>query len=311
MNKNKNGSSAVRLTVVGSISTDFVVSAKRRPLIGETVVGEKFMTTFGGKGANQAVAGARLGANVSMAGMVGEDQFGEKLIRNLNKHTIDTSAVEQTNQLPSGSAHITIADGDNTIIYVPGANSLFDLQQAKQLQALLKVSEIVILQNELPLQATEWIISYCFMHGVHTIYNPAPARTIDSSVIDKVTYLTPNESEFRFLFPNLTVEEGLMRFPNKLVLTSGSKGIYYSDGKKIIHVPSYQVDAVDTTGAGDTFNGALAVALSSGSALESAIRFGNLAAALSITKFGAQSGMPTLEELKKSKFYKQYGFENF
>lgn len=293
------------ITVVGSLSTDFVVTADKRPTIGETIFGEHFTTTFGGKGANQAVAAARLGGQVSMIGTVGSDLFGKEIVLNLKNNSIDTTFVERVTQKPSGSAHITVVDGDNSIIYIPGANDEITKEQINLAQSHLESSDVVIIQNETPLDIIEQVIQTCFEKGIKTIYNPAPAKKIDQALIDQVTYFTPNESEFTLLFPTLTLSEGMAKYPNKLIVTMGSKGVYFNDGEKEVHVDSYKVAPIDTTGAGDTFNGAFGVALTSGLDMVSSIRFGNLAAALSIQKFGAQTGMPTLNELKESVYYEK------
>lgn len=286
-----------KIMVIGSISTDFNVQTDRRPKVGETVKGQSFSTSFGGKGANQAVAAARLGANVHMVGTVGSDEFGHLLIDNLEANGISTTLVEQVNNVESGSAHIILADNDNSIIYIPGANNEFKEERLDKLKDEMKTAEYVIIQNEIPMPIISGLIEICDELAVKIIYNPAPAEEMDLDLIDKVTYFTPNENEFSLLFPELTLEEGLKTYPNKLIITLGSKGVAYSNGEEIIQIPSYKVKVKDTTGAGDTFNGALAYALSVDADLKTSIRFANLVAAISIQKDGAQGGMPTLEEV--------------
>ena len=286
-----------KIMVIGSISTDFNVQTDRRPKVGETVKGQRFSTSFGGKGANQAVAAARLGANVHMVGTVGSDEFGHLLIDNLEANGISTTLVEQVNNVESGSAHIILADNDNSIIYIPGANNEFKEERLDKLKDEMKTAEYVIIQNEIPMPIISGLIEICDELSVKIIYNPAPAEEMDLDLIDKVTYFTPNENEFSLLFPELTLEEGLKTYPNKLIITLGSKGVAYSNGEEIIQIPSYKVKVKDTTGAGDTFNGALAYALSVDADLKTSIRFANLVAAISIQKDGAQGGMPTLEEV--------------
>ena len=286
-----------KIMVIGSISTDFNVQTDRRPKVGETVKGQSFSTSFGGKGANQAVAAARLGANVHMVGTVGSDEFGHLLIDNLEANGISTTLVEQVNDVESGSAHIILANNDNSIIYIPGANNEFKEERLDKLKDEMKTAEYVIIQNEIPMPIISGLIEICDELSVKIIYNPAPAEEMDLDLIDKVTYFTPNENEFSLLFPELTLEEGLKTYPNKLIITLGSKGVAYSNGEEIIQIPSYKVKVKDTTGAGDTFNGALAYALSVDADLKTSIRFANLVAAISIQKDGAQGGMPTLEEV--------------
>lgn len=294
-----------KITVIGSLATDFVVSVDKRPVVGETIIGNDFKTTFGGKGANQAVAAARLGSHVAMIGKVGADSFGTEIIANLKENQISVSSVEPVTHLPSGSAHITLADGDNSIVVISGANNAVDIQQLTKNQERIKTSDLVLLQQEIPSETVEAIVDFCYQHQVPTVLNPAPARSISQNVIDKVTYLTPNEHEFEELFPQLTVSEGLAKYPNKLIITVGSKGVLFNNGQEEILVPSYQVTPVDTTGAGDTFNGAFSVALTNQLSVAESIRFGNLAASLSIQKFGAQGGMPKLEELKEQPGYEK------
>ena len=286
-----------KIMVIGSISTDFNVQTDRRPKVGETVKGQRFSTSFGGKGANQAVAAARLGANVHMVGTVGSDEFGHLLIDNLEANGISTTLVEQVNNVESGSAHIILADNDNSIIYIPGANNEFKEERLDKLKTEIKTAEYVIIQNEIPMPIISGLIEICDELSVKIIYNPAPAEEMDLDLIDKVTYFTPNENEFSLLFPELTLEEGLKTYPNKLIITLGDEGVAYSNGEEIIQIPSYKVKVKDSTGAGDTFNGALAYALSVDADLKTSIQFANLVAAISIQKDGAQGGMPTLEEV--------------
>lgn len=238
-----------KITVIGSISTDFVVTADKRPEVGETITGKAFNTTFGGKGANQAVASARLGGDVYMAGTVGTDIFATELLANLSTNNIHVDYVEPVTHVPSGSAHITIVDGDNSIVYIPGANNAIDTKRIERLSELIKTSTIVVVQNELPQEVVDQIIEMCYESNVKVVYNPAPARKVNQSVLEKATYLTPNESEFKLLFPELTISEGLAKYPNQLIITMGSKGVYYHDGTSEKQISSYTVTPVDTTGA--------------------------------------------------------------
>lgn len=295
----------VKITVVGSISTDFVIETNQRPDIGETVEGKNFSTAFGGKGANQAVAAARTGAIVEMIGTVGNDTFADELIANLNNNNILTSNVERVTHSPSGSAVITVQDGDNAIIYIPGANNTLNPERITRLTQTFKDSDLVIVQNEVPVDAIERLIDVCHTVEVPVLYNPAPARKLSTEAIEKVRFITPNETEFKTLFPNEEMEDVLAKYPEKLLVTAGSRGVYFHDGKQVKLVEANKVTAVDTTGAGDTFNGAFAVAWTNRLSIEDSIRFGNLAASLSIQKMGAQSGIPTLDEMKGSCNYEE------
>lgn len=295
-----------KIVVVGSISTDFVVETKVQPTQGETVFGEDFNTSFGGKGANQAVACAKLGAHTAMIGAVGDDSFGEELIQNLKHYDIDTSAVSIASEVPSGSAIITLYNQDNSIIYVAGANNKVTPQSIDDQLELIREANMVIVQNETPLSTVKRLIEQCAHLGVPLMLNPAPARLLEQEWIDQVAYLTPNETEFAELFPGQGMEDVLKEYPNQLIITLGSQGAMFYDGDKVITVPSYAVkpeDIIDTTGAGDTFNGALAIALAQGMALEESIQFANLAGSLSIQRKGAQGGIPTLQQMKESEHY--------
>lgn len=301
------------ITVIGSISTDFVVETTRRPLIGETVEGKAFTTSYGGKGANQAVTTARLGAKTTMLGAVGDDSFGEQLLKNLKENNISVDNVERVTQ-SSGSAIITLVDGDNSIIYVPGANGAYTPELLKQVfekTTVLQDSDLVLVQNETPADTVDYLIHKCNELGIKLLLNPAPAREISRELIDKVTFLTPNESEFDVLFPGEDRDTVLAQYPNKLIITLGSKGAVFYDGEQVQRIPSLKIDdVVDTTGAGDTFNGAFAVGSASGLTIKDSIKFGNLAAGLSIQKHGAQTGAPTLEQMKGHvNFEKEWHFK--
>lgn len=294
-----------KIIVFGSISTDFVVTTDRRPQIGETVTGLDFTTTFGGKGANQAVACARLGAEVHMVGTVGTDLFGEELLKNLQENKVSIDNVERVTHAPSGSAHIIIAGGDNSITYVPGANNEIGTPRIRSLEAFIQEAGMIIIQNEMPQVVVDEIINISYENNVSVLYNPAPARKVNSNILEKATFISPNENEFHELFPDLSISQGLEKYSKQLILTMGSKGVYFHDGDKEQRISAYKVKPMDTTGAGDTFNGAFAVAMVNGLSIEESIKFGNLAASLSIQKFGAQGGMPTIEEMRASENFEE------
>lgn len=293
------------ITVIGSISTDFVVTSDVRPEIGETVEGINFERSFGGKGANQAVAAARLGGQVQIVGAVGVDSFGDDLLNNLMENNISTENVERVTHSPSGTAVITLQENDNAIIYVAGANNQMTQVNSEELVNVINHSDLVVLQNEIPQAQNELILEMCQSLGKPVLYNPAPARSIDKNRLDQVTYFTPNESEFKLIFPDLSLSEGVKLYPNKLFITLGSKGVLYHDGHQEVMVPAYKVNPTDTTGAGDTFNGAFSVAITNGLSIEESVRFGNLASSISIQKFGAQGGMPSLTDMKGSQDYEE------
>jgi ribokinase len=282
------------ITVIGSINMDLVTVAARFPNQGETILGKQFLTTPGGKGANQAVAAARLGANVRMIGAVGEDTFGKELLRSLRNEGISIQDVKPVTHEHTGIASITISEQDNRIIVVPGANHALTPEDLDKCESIIAQSDVCLLQLEIPIPVVERAVSLAHRHGVRVIVNPAPAQPLSPSVLEQVDFLTPNEHERALLFAG--IDEG--KFVNKLIVTEGAKGVrIWQDGQEQL-IPSFRVPVVDTTGAGDTFNGALAVALAEGKPLDEACRFANAAAALSVTKLGAQAGMPTREDVE-------------
>ncbi|MGG4468700.1 ribokinase [Paenibacillus alvei] len=290
----------IKMTIIGSSSIDLVVTTSKRPNQGETIIGESFKTVPGGKGANQAVAAARLGAEVFMVGCVGEDNFGETIVNNFTANGVNTAYVERVTHSETGTAHITLAEGDNSIIVVKGANDYVTPDLVEKALNVISESDVVLIQQEIPEETVEYVAEICFANNVPLLLNPAPARPISKTVIEKATYLTPNESEAAILFEDKDIHEVLKEFPNKLLVTEGKNGVRYYDGINEIVIPAYSVEAVDTTGAGDTFNAAFAVAVAEGKSMEDSIRFANRAASLSVTKFGAQGGMPTREEVEGS-----------
>ncbi|SFB99745.1 ribokinase [Bacillus sp. OV322] len=289
-----------KITVIGSASMDLVVTAPKRPEAGETILGHSFKTVPGGKGANQAVAAARLGADVHMIGCVGDDAFGAEILANLKNNHVYVNYMEPVTGTESGTAHITLAEGDNSIIVVKGANDFVTPEFVEKAADVIKNSDIVLIQQEIPEETVEYVSRLCFESGVPLLLNPAPSRPISQEVISKVAYLTPNELEASVLFEGMDIHASLAKYPNKLLITEGKNGVRYHDGEEEKLVPSYKVEAVDTTGAGDTFNAAFAVALAEGKSMEQSIQFANRAASLSVTKFGAQGGMPTRAEVEGS-----------
>ncbi|MBO1579849.1 ribokinase [Bacillus sp. XF8] len=289
------------IAVVGSISMDLVAVSQKRPKAGETVIGEAFHTVPGGKGANQAVAAARLGANVAMVGAVGNDGYGKVVRNNLENERIFIDYVVPVTDETTGIAHIVLAEEDNSIVVVQGANRLVNEQIVDRAKDLLVKADMVVLQLEIPLETVKYVLAICEEHKIPVMLNPAPAQVLPADILEKATYITPNEHECRIVLDDFTspIEELLAKYPNKLLMTEGSKGVRFHNGTEIVHVPSISVEVVDTTGAGDTFNGALAVALSEGETLQKAIRFANIAGGLSVTKLGAQGGMPTRERLRE------------
>lgn len=284
--------------VIGSISIDFVVTTNRVPKQGETVYGQAFETTFGGKGANQAVAVARLGGQVQMFGCVGGDQFGQETKANLARNGVDVTAVKTIENTTTGSAHITVFEGDNAIVYVPGANQEVTVDYLKSVEADLLACTYFVIQNEIPMPSIQYLIDLAEAHDIKVTYDPAPFIEIDKAYLEKVDYLLPNETEAKAMFGDLDTDALLDQYPAQLLITMGGDGVRYHDGKMAVHVPAIKGNVVDTTGAGDTFSGAFTVALSKGNSLADAIQFASIAGSLSVQKFGAQGGMPTIDALK-------------
>ena len=286
-----------KIVVIGSCNIDVTVECDRWAKPGETIFGNRLIVSPGGKGANQAVAAARLGAEVTMVGCIGDDVYGEMIIRNLQQNNINTDFIKVLPGENSGTAHITVAEDDNTIIVIKAANDLVDAALIDQAEEKIKEADLVLLQHEIPFAAITYAIEKCWQLGVPVLLNPAPVAPVPQELLDKVTYLTPNEHEAAILFDNMATEEILSRYAGKVLMTLGSKGVaYYEDGKVQI-VPAFKVTPVDTTGAGDTFNGAFAVARAEGKNMADSVRFANAAAAVSVQKIGAQGGMPYLKEV--------------
>ncbi|MBF0707314.1 ribokinase [Alkalihalobacillus hwajinpoensis] len=288
-----------KIAVIGSSSMDLVVTSKKRPGAGETVLGESFKTVPGGKGANQAVAAARLGAEVYMIGCVGDDHYGEAILNNFKKNGVKTNYVEPVTGVESGTAHIILAEGDNSIVVVKGANDHITPSYITKAAKLIDSCDLVMIQQEIPEETVEYVAELCEEKQVPLLLNPAPAREISQKVIDGATYITPNEHEADVLFNGQPLSESLRTYPEKVFITEGAAGVRYFNGKEEVLVPSFKVKAVDTTGAGDTFNAAFGTAIAEGKDLIESITFGNRAASLSVTSFGAQGGMPTREEVER------------
>jgi len=283
------------ITVIGSLNMDLVIQMADFPQQGETVLGQQFQTSPGGKGANQAIAAARLGSSVTMIGCVGDDRFGHTLRTVLKQEHIDTTLLLTTPE-STGIANILVHQNDNRIIVVPGANYKLKPTHLDAVKDVITQSQMVILQLEIPMETTAHAIKLCKEANVPVLLNPAPAANFDMRWMDDITYLTPNEVECAQLFGN-DFDQTLEKYPNKLIITLGRDGARYFDGEYPIHVPGYMTKAVDTTGAGDTFNGALAYALVEGQSLDEAVYFANIAASLAVEQVSAQGGMPTLSKV--------------
>ncbi|WP_182200209.1 ribokinase [Paraliobacillus salinarum] len=280
-----------KVCVVGSINMDLTIETDKMPAKGQTVLGKRFNEYPGGKGANQAVAASRLGAEVDFIGAVGKDLFGEKLKKRLHLEGIQTKGIIETDTLETGVANIILSQQDNRIIVAPGANNAVTPIVVKQFEEIIKNADILLLQLEIPMESVKCAVDIAWEHQVPIILNPAPYQKLSKSMIEKITYLTPNELEAAELEAERGVD--MINFLNKLIITEGKAGVNFSSNGEMKQVKGLSVNVKDTTGAGDTFNGALAMQLAEKKPLEEAVYFANAAAALSVTKRGAQVGMPT------------------
>lgn len=299
-----------RLLVVGSINLDLVAATQRIPLAGETVSGTSFSTFPGGKGANQAVAAARLGAPVSMIGKLGNDSFGVELRASLEAAGVDTSAIGVV-PTSSGLAQITTAaNGENAIVVVGGANIHLSPRDLEEHLDLIRESGILLTQLEIPLETVEHLAVIAQRESVPLVLDPAPARPLPASLLRCVEWLTPNETETCSLLeldarelPQDALEDAatklMQRGSRNVLLKLGRRGCYVAlaDGKRVL-LPAFPVRAIDTTAAGDAFNGAFAVAMLQGRDPISSASWASAVAAISVTRRGAQPSMPTREEVE-------------
>lgn len=282
------------ITVIGSINTDLITVTSRVCRVRAKQPWERPSIPSLAEKVQTRRWRARLGANVQMIGAVGEDLNGADMLKALAKENIATSMINTVPDKNTGIANIILSEQDNRIIIVPGANDTVTPEYVRQFKDEILKSDLVLLQFEIPMETILFCLDLCAANKVPVIVNPAPAREIPSGYWEKAAYITPNEGEAAQLFDFDTMSP---EFNEKLIITQGDKGVSYSFNNKRSIVPAYTVTPVDTTGAGDTFNGALSVALSEKKDLETAIKFANAASALSIQKFGAQEGMPTREEV--------------
>ncbi|MEE1230418.1 MAG: ribokinase, partial [Phascolarctobacterium sp.] len=281
-----------KIVVVGSCNIDITVECDRWASPGETIFGNRLTVNPGGKGANQAVAAARLGAEVKMVGCIGDDVYGQLVQKALKDNNVDVTYVKVLPGENSGTAHITVAENDNSIIVIKAANDLVSPALIDEAWDAIKEADIVLLQHEIPAATNAYVIEKCFEAGVPVMLNPAPVAPVPPELLAKVTYLTPNEHEAAILFAGQGKADILGRNQGKVIMTLGSKGVAYAEKGQVYNVPGFKVQPVDTTGAGDTFNGAFAVARANGKSMYESISFANAAAALSVQKLGAQGGMP-------------------
>jgi ribokinase len=299
---------ATKIAVVGSSNMDLVVKSKSIPAIGETILGGDFIMVPGGKGANQAVAAAKLGAEVFLIAKLGEDIFAEHSLNNFKKEAVNTKHLVQTGEAPSGVALIMVDEkGNNSIVVAPGANNTLLPADVKKAESDIASCGAVVAQLEVPLETIEFTAKMANNLKVPFVLDPAPARELDPELLSMVDVLTPNETEAQILTGiEVTDEESarvaagnlLGRGIKTVIITLGDKGYLLADSEETKYVSGKKVDAVDSTAAGDAFTGSLAVGIAENKAISDAALFANYVAALSVTKMGAQSSMPTLQEVE-------------
>ncbi len=296
-----------KIVVVGSANIDLIVQTERVPKAGETVMGNDFTIAAGGKGANQAVAAARLGGEVTFVACVGADDFGTQAIEGYQKDGINTDYITPDETAPTGTALIIVdARGENRIVVVAGANGQLNYAQVVAAKSEIATTDVVLLQLETPAPVAA-AAKLAQEHGRRVILNPAPARELPEELWGNISILTPNETELETLTGmnmNNTkdIEKAarklLVRGPELVIVTMGAVGALIVTEQEAIPVASFAIKAVDTTAAGDAFNGALAVALARGDELIEAVRFANAAGALACTRLGAQPSLPTRDEVE-------------
>lgn len=290
------------IVVVGSVTMDLVTRTPQIPRVGQTLIGTDFHTTPGGKGANQSVAAARLGYPVAMVAKVGDDHYGPMLLKSLAEAGVQTGGVEQV-AVPSGIAAIFLADSsENSIVVVPGANGNLDRATVDAHAAIIRSAGLVMCQLEIPMDTLAYTLDVCADAGVPVMLDPAPAAALPDNFWKKIAWFTPNETEAAFYLGDGANTEAsahklLERGLGGVVLKRGSEGAYVAVPGKAEWVPPFAVEATDTVAAGDCFNGAFAVALLEGRAPWQAARFANAAAAICVTRRGAQAAMPTRVEV--------------
>ncbi|WCJ59864.1 ribokinase [Fontisphaera persica] len=306
-----------RIVVVGSSNTDMVVQTPRIPRPGETLLGGRFTLAAGGKGANQAVAAARAGGRVAFVCRLGRDWFGDQALQGFKADGVETRWLVRDAQEPSGVALIAVAaDGENSIVVAPGANRRLSRHDVAAAVPAIQKARVVLAQLEVPLAAVQATVRQARKAGAMMILNPAPAQPLPESLLRQIHLLTPNETEAEILTgvkvdsPRAAAKAALrlrQRGVESVLVTLGARGVWVASGAESAHVPGFKVRAVDTTAAGDVFNGALAVALAEGQALLPAVRFAQAAAALSVTRLGAQPSAPYREEIER--FLRQHADE--
>ncbi|MCK4346486.1 MAG: ribokinase [Bacteroidales bacterium] len=296
-----------KIVVIGSTNTDMVIKSDHLPAPGETLLGGTFFMNPGGKGANQAVAASRLGGKVTFISKTGNDIFGEQSVQNLKNEGINTEYMAVDPENPSGIALITVDSmAENCIVVASGSNMTLMPDDIDKAIKQIELAEIVLLQLEIPIETVEYAAQIAYRNNKKVILNPAPAQKLSDSILKTIHILTPNETEAEILagvkVTNTDTAEKAAQILKKkgveiVIITMGANGAFIHTDSLAELIPAPEVKAVDTTAAGDTFNGALAVAFSEGFNIEEAVKFANRAASIAVTKFGAQTSIPYRSEV--------------
>lgn len=296
-----------KILVVGSSNTDMVIKTNNFPAPGETILGGRFLMNAGGKGANQAVAAARLGGVVTFVGKIGDDIFGKQAVQQLEDEGINVDFVAVDPENPSGVAMITVdRHAENSIVVAPGSNGTLSPADFDKAGTELAGSELVLMQLEIPIPTVEYIARKAAEQQKKVILNPAPAAALSDELLQNLYIITPNETEAELLTGiKITDEASALKAANQLhakgvqsvIITMGAAGAFLFENGQLQLIKAPKVEAIDTTAAGDTFNGALAVALSEGKIIAESVAFANKAAAISVTRIGAQSSVPYRKEI--------------
>ncbi len=300
---------ANKVVVVGSYNADMTIKTSRIPKPGETIIGGTFSAGAGGKGANQAVAAARAGAEVWFIACVGDDAFGVQARQIMRSERVHTDFMIQDSTTPTGTAWIVVDDaGENSIIVASGANARLRPENVEAAEAAIAGADMLLVQLESPLETVNAAIQIAASHGVRVMLNPAPARTLGAEVLRNVSIISPNEVEAEMLTGvEITNEKKLddacavlhERGADTVLLTLGPRGVYVSSQEGNYFIPAFKVKAVDTTGAGDIFNGSLSAFLAQPRPLQEAVRLATAAAAISVTQSGAQASAPFLKDIEQ------------
>ncbi|WP_028855161.1 ribokinase [Psychrilyobacter atlanticus] len=300
-----------KILVIGSLNMDLVTMSDRHPKLGETIIGKSFFQIPGGKGGNQAVAISKLGGDVTMFGCVGKDSYGDILIEELKKNDVNIDCVKKVEKNTGIATIVVDENADNTIIVVPGANFEITIDDIDKNIELIKDADIVLLQLEIPIDVVEYILKKSKEYNKITILNPAPAENLSVDIIKNVDYLVPNETELELLsgMPTGSEEEVLVASKKlmdmgvkNLIVTMGKNGSIFVGEDKVVKVGIHKVKAVDPTAAGDSFIGGVIRMLAEGKKIEEAMEFGARVGAITVTKEGAQSSLPTWDEVVNYKF---------